>query len=460
MWSAAVMGVVAVVGLVIVLRRRRSITWRLNELRNRIDKLTKPNKTDAAAAKKLFDDIYALAYRGIVQKNVQLAYQALDLLKLAFGGGLAQANEHSRLQSLTIRATRMGQADVAGMVLDVYDIALRRASAATALEIVDQLLLLTLISFKAKQRLLVAKAIDNIFAAQKYLDLAQPQASATATRAMRMLGLIAIKKRDEALFREINQYLVAGSAATAAPAGHWQLVPSMLAWLHRIVRQDDPALYLCLQETWRQLLTQNLLTPQESRCLLRESQEIAGAACLNPYSPLAGMILASTLRQTLAQRDLALFLLSVDGASQVAQLALSRHGLQQGFSVIFPLLEIGRKLLTFELKLGTVDRLDDFGQRALAVLFKEYLTLVELAACQDISCIAGEIIADIAQCWQAYPDAVGGKKSIRKFCQLLFMYWVKVRRRQVKQAGNLRSEFAEQDLFVQSEHETLQFLLG
>jgi len=452
-WLAAILAGLTMAGL-LYLWRSRNPKWQLAKLKRRLERLKQSNGS-SGGKDKLLKAVYDLVSRGIEAKDAQLTYQALDLLKLAYGSGLVRAKEHDHLQSVMTRAMRDGQADLAGLVLDVYPVLIKRASDAAVTEVLDQLLAFLPLCVKNKQHLLTAKVIDNIFLALDCLEANNFAANTLWIRSLKAVGLLAIKKRDQALFREINQRLYNNNAFAA----HQEegVVPALLAWLQGIVKKDDQELYQVWQESLLHLYNGRVISAHGLRKLWRECQKAAGTASLNPYSQMAAKILDTTLRLPMTEGDMELFKIALSGGRQTAALAINRYGLEQGFQMMFPLFDVGRDLLLSELRFGGYARVDNFRQKAMSLLFKEYTLLMEMAARQDITATAGDIIADLAKVWLAYSDALGSKKSIHKFCQLLFLYWLK--QRQPKRSYVPPEIFAQTPNLTATEQAALQFLL-
>jgi hypothetical protein len=170
-----------------------------------------------------------------------------------------------------------------------------------------------------------------------------------------------------------------------------------------------------------------LISSQQLTVMVKEWQTIASTASLNPYNQLAAKICDFTLQLVLAREELKTWEMAINGAGQIARMAIIQHGTKVAFPIISPFLVIGRKLLFLELKIGSVEVPDEFRQQALNAVIRECLALAEFTARQDLVSAAGDVLGDYYRQWtDIAPQA--GQKSAKQFCQLLVLCWQKTTR--------------------------------
>jgi hypothetical protein len=212
-----------------------------------------------------------------------------------------------------------------------------------------------------------------------------------------------------------------------------------------------------LAEFITRLAENGALDNKAVRLLVKEWQDLAGTATLNPTSELGMQINHFTLKLMLNQRDEKAWEQAVAGAGQVARLAILRSGVKDGFSALVPLFDIGRELLAMELKFGSAENAESFRQRALYAIVKECLALADFAARQDFVTTVGDVITEFYRQWLARPGNPG-KKAVKRFCQLLVAYWIRTRARQARNAG-ISNELAAPALLSDTDKQRLGFLL-
>ena len=235
-----------------------------------------------------------------------------------------------------------------------------------------------------------------------------------------------------------------------------EIVTLTIEWLHRIVKNDDLAMFALLVNVASALPAQNTFIADDIKVLIKEWQDLAGTSCLNPNSILAEGILSFTLELALARGDRKGWQQAVTGAGQVARLAITRHGIKAALPRMLPLLSVGRELLALELKFGNTDNADSFRQQALYCVVRECVAIGEFAARQDLISLAGDIIADICRFWTEYSIHTS-PKAIKRFCQLLLAYWIRISRQGKK--AIISDVLAQPMLLSEADKQRLGFML-
>jgi hypothetical protein len=86
----------------------------------------------------------------------------------------------------------------------------------------------------------------------------------------------------------------------------------------------------------------------------------------------------------------------------------------------------------------------------LFAVVKESLIIISFAAKQELVGSSGQTIVDIFKCWVENPAMAANHKSIKKYCQMLLLFWLKDKRK-VKKNLPYTNVLTEPILFTDSE---------
>ncbi|MDR3560264.1 MAG: hypothetical protein P4N59_02315 [Negativicutes bacterium] len=457
-WMAAALLLLA--GLVAILYVRlssRTLQRRHDRLSDRLSRMQR-GRVNPAQAVELLGQIYDLIHAGIVEHNPPVAYQAIDLLKTAFGAAIIRPDEPPYLTAVIIQALRAKELDAATAALDAYRQMMRHLSPVGMAVAMEQLGFVAAVAQRDKQSFLAAKAADIVFGVlERPEGINDPAIIAAALRTLRLIGVLALRRRDNDLLRELANRMAGVLSASPEQVGmSGEFIALAAQWLHRIVKLDDPVMFAVLTEMILVLTEKNRMAASDLLLLIKEWQNLAGTSCLNPHSVLAEGILEFTLKLALESERLKVWEQTVIGAGQVARLSILRHGVKAALPRILPLFSMGRELLALELKFGSAENADSFRQQALHHVVRECVGMAEFAARQDLISTAGDVIADICRYWTEH-SIYASPKAIKRFCQLLLAYWTRTSRQAKKIAIN--SELAEPVLLSELDKQRLGFMI-
>lgn len=431
----------------------RRLAWRFSVLAFRLRRLAQRPQRNRTAGKQSMLQLYKILQTCLTDGRDNEVYQALDLLKFALGNGLGTAAEAVRLASVVYFAVRVGRFDVASHILDAFRPLLKNLPPAEMPPVIEQLGLLAVMSLKQRQNFLAARTMEILFGSAGHAD---PAVRKALLRAIRLTGLLALKRNDAGLIREIQTKLECWLATE--PDGSLlseQIAHIVAAWLHRVVKTGNVPLFELITGHMEQLAEKELLSPQALCSLILECIPLSVMDSLNPLSELSGQVAAFSLDLAAKTRDITSWRHALQGVMQAARLAVNQRSLTESFMVIYPLLETGRSLLATELTASP--RQDTFRQQALHILLSECWQLIEFISRQNFTTTLADIIEQIYQEWLACPQNAGQHKSIRRFCQLLFLYCTRPKRRQ----KNLVTEadgFNAENVISLANHEHLKQL--
>ncbi|WP_378956388.1 hypothetical protein [Pelosinus sp. sgz500959] len=431
-----------------------NLDWQIKFLIARLNKMIRCQKRDRQAIKSLLKDSYTIINKGMVCNHSTAVYQTLDLLKLAFGHGLVRSGESGRLMAIGISALNNNKPDVVGFVVDAFRPLVRQLSPDDVVIAINQLTLIGVISFKKKQNFLAAKVVDCIlFIMEQPDESVERKKMVAAIKALKVLGVLSLRRRDTGLFRELNIRLSTCLISSCKADDMTTEISSMLAaWLHRIIWLNETVLFTVITDMIFNLIGADVLTDDGIEVMIDELGNVAASACLNPNSPLASLILEFMFRLANERKNDRHWTRVVTIAGRVAKLAIYRHGLAAAFTIIHPLLEFGRNLLWAELKF--IESVDKIRQRLLFRVVRESLLILSYCARLNLLGSTEETIVDVFKCWMGHSELMINQKSAKKYCQLLLLFWLK-NKRQMKRTLSYDPEFIEPILFSSSERRRL-----
>ena len=450
-WVAGIMSIIALAA-VLSWHYCRNVDWQIKLATARLNKIICSQRRGEHVPQRLLKNIYTIINKGMDANHSIAIYQALDLLKLAFGYGLVRPGESARLMAVGVRALNANKPDTVSFVIDTFRPLVRQLPPEAIVSAVDQLTLIGVVSLKRKHNFLAAKVVECIFFIMEQTNGAADQKVAVAAiRAFRVIGVLVLRRRDAALFREMNMCLAVWLAANpqadeiAEEAGR-----ALAAWLHRITWLGEVSLFTIMANSTYSLIEANVFTDEGIGLIVDEWGNVAASACLNPMTPLAGLIIEFLFQ--VANKNNQHWIKVVAVAGRVAKLAIYRHGLIAAFMVIYPMLELGRRLLWSELKF--IEYNDEFHNKLLFRVVRECLILLTYAARQNLLGSTGETIVELYKHWAARSEIANNPKSIKKYCQFLLLFWLK-NKRQSKRYMPCDSELIEPILFSDIEKQKL-----
>ena len=356
-----------------------NLDWQIKYVTAKLNKTIRCQKRDWQVVQPLLKKIYRIINQGMITNHTSAVYHAIDLLRLAFGNGLVRSGESTHLMAIGIRALNSNKPDTAGFVIDAFRPLVRQLTPADVVISVNHLTLIGVTSFKKKQNFLAAKVVDCILFIMDQKDgRADSKVLIASLKALRILGVLALRRRDAGLFREINMRLSVLLAASPRTDHMTVEVTSVLsAWLHRIIWINETVLFTVIVDFISNLIRDDVLVDDGIERIIDELGDAAASACLNPHSPLTKLILdfMFTLGNNQKTRKHCIRVITISG--RVAKLSVYRHGIVKAFISIYPLLEFGRNLLRTELQL--VESVDTTRRELLFRVVRESLILGSLS---------------------------------------------------------------------------------
>lgn len=430
-----------------------NLAWQIKIVTASLNKLIHTPK-QGKKVQPLLKKIYVIIHKSMATEHSVIVYQSLDLLKLAFGYGLLRPRESTRVMAVCTAALRHKKPDTVSMALDVFRTLVRQLPPAEIPGAIDQLTLIATMALKQKQNFLVAKVIECIFfIMEQNHGAAQKKILVASSKSLQVIGVLVLRQRDIPLFRELNVRLSGWLLAsqTAYDIAD-EMIKMVSAWLYRIVGQNNVPLFVIMTELINNMVESQVLSDQGVDVLIGEWGDVAASACLNPNSPMAGLIIEFMFTVVKRPEFQMQWIQVLDTASRIGKLAVHRRGLIAAFSVLCPMLEVGRKLLWAELKF--VEYVDELYQQQLFKVVRECLSILNYATKQDLVGSTGESIIELFTYWVEYLPRGSNQKSIKKYCQLLLLCWLK-NKRQAKRYMPRNVELIQPMLFSPLEKQRL-----
>ncbi|VBB08737.1 Hypothetical protein LUCI_4015 [Lucifera butyrica] len=448
---------ILVIIIVLYWYRSRNLDKRLRRLSTKLSHILRRKKNcSKTQTKELLKQLFALLQAYMDRQNSAGAYKTVDLLKLAYGEGLMRDTELTRLTALILQALDRKQFDIAGMVMDAYSPLLRTVPLDYVPQVTGHLTLIAAISLKERRNFLASKALDHIYFIWSHGEWCENAGVVhSALRAFRIIGYLILRRRDEPFFRDISNQFVQWSGKGCARSMPSDLLHILVGWMHRIVKIDDMRLFNVMEDMIARLVEQGLFGEAAMSAWLREWQNLAGVACMNPDSSMGSLLTTQILRFGAPAEAGIPWDLAVSNVGQTARLAISLHGLKDAFPVFYVLLNRGRILFTDQLKFSSLEHMGRSRQNDLYLITRECLTVIEFVSRSSMTSSAGDVIVELFHYWLAYPPAASHAKSIKKFCRFLLVYWSKVRPRQAKKGMPVYDELCRPSLLSEQEQEKL-----
>ncbi|CUH96900.1 putative membrane protein [Propionispora sp. 2/2-37] len=457
LWAAVCLGgALGIILFFFIFRRFRGLERQIEFLTVKVT--GRGNRRRQKPDEELLNRIYGFVLAGITKRNDAIIYKATELLKTAFGEALVRDNEPVRLMGLIARAIHFRQYQAAVVILDAFRPLILHLPAQCLPVATEQLTLIAAMAFRIKQNFLLSKVTELVF----FLFENKIRLQSTATFAvevlkpLKLVGLLALRRKDVDLFREICICWKNGKAI----GYHGDVAKASLqiwtVWLHRIVKMDRPDMFnLLIEVVWLQL-TEDRLSNEDVEYLLADWHKHAGSASLNPRSEIAAHILDFMCSIAEYKKETVLWEQAIRYVGAVIKLAIARREFEAVFPVFYPLLERGRQLFVLELKFGQYS--DGFRQRILFTILQECTMLISYAMRQDFTVTSGDIIKQLGVCWVQHPQAGGHKKSIKKFCQFFLLFWMNKYRKQARKEEPFNKFLLEPMLLSEEEKNLFTFL--
>ena len=257
-----------------------------------------------------------------------------ETLKFLYSEGAAERQDAGRLGSLVRQVADLGKSDCALALLSGF-VPLYRHNPSCREEIVGALSVIALHAYRNRQPALMAKCGDYLCR----IAIEEESVVDELVRAVKQVGILAVRGRDEGLFREMMMrmmkvfFMRTGSMA--------RLTSLLTAWLERILHQDGEACY----EAWRSCLIESLTKGQWTNCdllaLMESCRSMAGLAAMNPYSPVMRRFLSDILYYAELQEDKDVQITAVQIVGMAMRIAVHDYPAALSMPYIVPLSRFG-----------------------------------------------------------------------------------------------------------------------
>lgn len=274
-----------------------------------------------------------------------------------------------------------------------------------------------------------------------------------------MSGRLALLRKDVPWFCDIAVQSAGWLAQCGNGSAGEDFLPLFDSWLHRILRQGRTDALTGIFDSLFLVFSAESDKKTFMEGILRDWRAAAGIACMNPEGIMAPQLVEHLLLFVFRTGDLELWRPVIFRIGEVATLAVSRHGIRESFSTFRPLLDVGRVALSDELKMSGGPDSDNQRQLIIRLVCDQALRIADLAAHSDFSAVTADKLEEIYRKWVDDPEYESHTKSIRRFCQLLLMYWAHNRKRAAKKWSPREKDLSEPLLLTDADRSKLVFLL-
>ncbi len=271
-------------------------------------------------------------------------------------------------------------------------------------------------------------------------------------------GRYALRRKDIRWFDDIAGQTMGWASRYGQGRPSGLFLPVLDSWMHRINRLGlVDALPVFFEAVFLLYLAE---TDKEDfiAAFLLEWRSVTTIASLNPVSPMASEWVEQLLLLTIRTENGSYWRQVTQRIGEVASLAVTKHDIQASLPIFRPLLDVGRVNLSDELKFGSGPDPASLRQRIIRLVCDETLKIVDMAARTDISAVAGDKIEEVYHSWINDPAYESQSNSIRRFCQLLLIYWSMNRKRAARKWTPREKKLSE-PLLTDEERAKLTFLL-
>lgn len=423
-----------------------------NELATLIRRRRRPEKDG-----KYLSRVFELLQKNIVVKHTGNCYQAVDILKTAYGARIVRPEEVSHIVSLTVMAMREKQYDIAGILMDTLRLIVKRQANDKIKETLTQLQLAASIALKEKQNFIAAKAVDLVFYILEKADRqADNTVSGPALTVLRSIGVLVIRRRDAAMLREMVAKLT--DWYEQADAGNDLIVASLItAWLYRAIYSSEQASFDTVYEFVIKINEMRNLANEARQLLITDIKNLAGTLSLDPVSNRAAVLVKLIVEIGSMHENIKDSQTAVRAAGEIVRMSIHNHDFAAAFPLFAQIMDYGRKLLIMELKFGGEVSAGGYRQHALFFIIKESLSIIEFAVRKRMTDHAADLVAEMIRYWEACPTKIYTLKSFKKFCGLLLLYRAASRRSKRPDSEERLTNLA---LFTEKEQERIKVFIG
>ncbi len=271
-------------------------------------------------------------------------------------------------------------------------------------------------------------------------------------------GRYALRRKDLIWFGQIALPSVSWATRCENCAVSEHFFPVLESWMHRITSQ---ALFngvpVFFEAAFLLLMAENNKAEFMAR-FLQEWRSVAATACLNPDNPLASQWVEQLLLMTIRLEEKAYWRPVAQRITEVASLATVKHGVAASFSVIRPLMDVGRVNLGDELKFGTGPDESSMRQLIIRLACNAAVHVADMASKADFAAVTGDKLEEMFHSWLRDPSYESQARSIERFCQLLLIFW-SLNRKRAARKWTPRAEKLSASLFSDADRGKLSFLL-
>lgn len=357
------------------------------------------------------------------------AYRLLELLKQAYGEGMYQSVEFSRLVGVFVLALRESELRSASiMAVEAFTPLLRRAPLQDVAQAADQLGLIGILALRYRKPFLVDKvAVEMLRIADRIISQPDEETRCSFFRAMRVIGAMCLRRRNMELFQPLIKDMQERFILQDAMLFQAEWMKVLIFLLNRAARQNQTEAAEVICDAVGVVWASGGSSESLRREWLRELGAAAATACFNQHSRIDVLLMEMLANSIKELGDEVLWRALLHEVKNLAVFAAMRHGMERSYLIWLPVLEIARKDLRSQMRSKAQENKLRHA-RILSVL-QALEAYIGLLARQEIQKTPLDILRELFQIWHETAIGPQRRKSILAFCQLAALRWLENKRK-------------------------------
>ncbi len=420
-------------GLLVVLAfwlwRRNAWRQRYLRLGGKIAQWGLKRRGEQSEAAAILKEIHRWLRCAVKAGDEASAYRLLELLKQAYGEGMYQSLEFSRLLGvfvLVLRAPEMRSVSV--MAIEAFTPLLRRAPLQDIAQAADQLGLIGVLALRYRKPFLVDKvAVEMLRVADRIVSQPDEALRTSFFRAARVLGAMCLRRRNMELFQPLIKDLQERFMLQEAMVLQAEWMKVLIFLLNRTARQNQKEAAIVLCDAISVIWSAGDASADLRREWLQELGAAAATACFNPHSGIDGLLMEMLTHSIKGLDDERLWRELLHEVKNLAVFAAMRHGMERSRLIWLPVLEIARKDLRSQMR--SKAQKNSLRHARLLYVLQALEAYIGLLARQEIQKTPLDILKELFQLWHETAIGPQRRKSILAFSQLTALRWLENKRK-------------------------------
>lgn len=409
-------GVDLSLGRLFCIQKQNQWKWDWRKRRVKLSLVPRPFGNKEKTAKKL----YTFLYRATEEAKWHHVDWGFEALKLLYGEGYAKGQDAGRLGALVRAVDEKGKNDCALRLMDGFAL-LYRHMPHEVQSIVSALSVLALYAYRNRQEALLAKCGDYLCR----IALEEEYVTDAMITAIKQVGILAIKRQDTALFREMLTRGMSICYLRSVPKD--KLISMLLSWLEKILEQSEPRCYEAWKDAFEDSVTQGRWDNEAMLRFIESCRALAAMSAMNPYAPLLRRFLNDMLGYAELSKNIEVKITAVQIVGMAMRIAVQDHKRTMALPYVAVLAKFGANLAYRQLQ---YPKLYETGEgRVLTAVWQVFLLLEQELQESTWS----EMRDNLLPLYEDYQNAFPTKEREQLWWHALFAYREQERKMAVPQ---------------------------